>query len=76
MTIIILQALESYQAALHCNPDNKEVASKVKALTRVIRSAASQNGNHKEASNGSITSQQQYDSTKAGLVSTTIYELR
>lgn len=63
------QALDAYQAALKCNPDSKEVANKVKALSRLIRSPASQSRPPQATANGSITTQQQYDSAQAGLVS-------
>lgn len=68
-----MQALEAYQAAQKCNPDSKEVANKVKALSRLIRSPAGQQRTQKPAANGSITSKQQYDTAKASLVSSGLY---
>jgi len=60
------QALEAYQDAARCNPDSKEVASKVKALGRRVRTPASQNGSsHRQnGSNGTISTSQAYEAAK------------
>ena len=64
-----MQALEAYQEAAKRNPDSPEVTSKIKALSRMRRSSAAQNGHSHKNLDGVISTAQAYDSTKAGIVS-------
>jgi hypothetical protein len=72
-----VQALEAYQEAARCNPDSKEVASKVKALGRLVRSPASQNGSTQRpaGSNGAINTSHAYKIAKVTMMRTLCVDL-
>lgn len=66
--MLFIQALEAYQEAAKRNPDSKEVANKVKSLSRLVRNASAKNGQNHARSNGAVSSLKEYDLAKNKLV--------
>ena len=69
LSACFIQALEAYQEAAKRNPDSPEVTNKIKALSRMRRSSAAQNGHSHKNTDGVISTAQAYDSAKASAVS-------
>ena len=69
LSACLMQALEAYQEAAKRNPDSPEVTNKIKALSRMRRSSAAQNGHSHKNTDGVISTAQAYDSAKASVVS-------